>query len=197
MKKKPPRPPVQPVELLGEPPDPIRLRELPGVAELELALHVPGWHLLKEYDNLKDRLDRLSVDLFGITTAETNLTFGFDDWRVHGTPTMLGQLTPEAMERLDQWERAFDFLDYEYDGEAETFWRVFGWDVTDGAGNELLIMEFLGRPLTAVVKRLHSKARCRFGEQAGSDQTNFDSGAEAEAWGRALEEQARTFKPSR
>lgn len=183
--------------LVGEPSDLIKLRDLPGVAALEAALHVPGWHLLKEHDGLEERIIALSKQLFGITPDETEIEAGPDDWEVHDTPTTMGRLTREAQERHELWELPFDFLDYEYDEEAEVFWTAFGWDVTDGNGNELAIMEYFGRPLTCITKRLHTKARFMLSKDPIPPASNADLQGEAEAWGASLAEDARRYKPPR
>lgn len=75
----------------------IRLRDLPGVAELEAALHVPGRQLLKEYDDLEGRIGRLSRRLFGIVEEDTH-------YRVpHPNGREIVSLTPEQSIEWETW----------------------------------------------------------------------------------------------
>ena len=66
--------------------------------------------------------------------------------------------------------------------EADAYWASFGWDVTDGEGKQLRVMDYLIIPMVCAVERLIPIARFR--------------GA-ANAWGARLEEEARRFRPSR
>jgi hypothetical protein len=177
-------------------PELINLRDLPGVAEIEAALHVPGRQLDKQYDDLDERIAKLSRRLFGLADAETAFVPGPSDGRTERSgigrdSVELFIYNEQGEQRLDAWEAHFEFLDYEYDEEAEQFWTVMGWDVTDGSGEELLCMEYFGRPLTCLVKRLHPAAR--LSNEGGAPA----SGESAEEWGRKLEEEARRFKAPR
>lgn len=166
----------------------ICLRELPGVAEIEEALHVPGWHLLKQYDDLEERIAALSRRLFGLSASETGYTPGPSDGYFDYARELF-IFNEEGERRCDAWELNFEFLEYEYDEEAGQFWTAFGWDVTNGAGAELLCMEYFGRPLAALLKNVHPAARLSL---TGDDP--LDATREAEEWGKRLEEQARAFR---
>lgn len=66
--------------------------------------------------------------------------------------------------------------------ESDAYWAERGWDVTDGKGKQLQVMECLLRPLTCVVEKLHPDARF-----TGS----------TDAWAAQIEEAAKNFRPSR
>lgn len=179
--------------------DPIRLIDLPGVAELEEALNVRGWHLLPEYDGLEDRIARLSRRLFGIADDDTGFTprpdeiqerFGADRY----------SLTATGSRRKQEWEAHFDFLESEEDftdPQEDLFWEVMGWDVTDGEDCQLAILAYFGRPLVCVLKRLHPKARFEIDAGTREPVVNVDPERDAEQWGAKLAEDARRFKSSR
>lgn len=64
--------------------------------------------------------------------------------------------------------------------EADAWWATYGWDVTDGEGRQLRVMEFLTRPMVCMVKSLHEDASYSGGDKAWADQ---------------LEDEARRFRP--
>lgn len=75
----------------------------------------------------------------------------------------------------------FEFLTMFRD-EADVYWGQLGWDVTDGEGKQLRVMEYLSRPLLCAVKHLHPDARF----------TRAD-----EAWAAKLEADAKHFNAGR
>lgn len=66
--------------------------------------------------------------------------------------------------------------------EADAYWASYGWDVTDGRGKQLAVMEFLTRPLVCLVEKRHPRAQFKLA---------------SEDWARKLEEEASRFRPSR
>lgn len=66
--------------------------------------------------------------------------------------------------------------------EADEYWARLGWDVTDGEGKQLRVMEYLSRPLLCAVKRLHPDAKLAMAD---------------DAWAASLEADAKRFKASR
>jgi hypothetical protein len=177
----------------------ITLRDLPGVAELEAALHVPGRHLLKEYDDLEDRIAAASRRLFGLSKEETEFIPAAEDveiirWPMAPRGEEWRRFTDRAEGKLAEWESHFEFLDHEYE-EEDVFWSAFGWDVTDGAGEQLAIMDYFGRPLVCLLKRLHARSRLSLsGDDPLIRATPEEAEREAEEWGRRLAEEARRHK---
>ena len=171
------------------------LRDLPGVAEIEEALHVPGRQLLKEYDDLEERIDALSRRLFGITEEDTQFCPRPDETVVD--PFGVRQITDAGAVRWDEWDEHFAFLTDEYEEEG-AFWAAAGWDVSDGKGEELMVMEYFGRQIVCLLKGLHPRARLSLtGDDPIPGATGQIAEREAEEWGRKLAQDAKTFKPRR
>lgn len=139
----------------------IRLRDIPGVGTLEWALEQRGGashsplHGFDEREDLNERAHDFAAYLFGISDDEIDL----DDSH-------------------------FPVLRMFRD-EQDEYWRSHGWDVTDGEGGLLRVMEYFTRPLVCVVEKLDEDAVFEGGE------------ADLEAWTASLEEAAKHFKPSR
>jgi hypothetical protein len=100
-----------------------RLRDLPGVAQIEGWCKVPSY-----FDDLNiratmDEIDRVSISLFCLSYYET----GYDlyDWE--------GDVDPPSR---DQWETWLWNSMRPY-SESQPFWEALGWDITDGKGQEL------------------------------------------------------------
>ena len=170
--------------------EPIRLRDLPGVAELEAALHVSGRQLDKQYDNLVDRIEDLCRRLFGISWGDTHFHFKEADLRRPQMSNVDGkrQPTTEGWAKNHQWEENFNFLHASY-GEENTFWSAFDWDVTDGNGNRLLIMKYFGRSLVCLLKQLHPDSRF--------SPTAEKAGETTEVWEQKLAADALSFQSRR
>ncbi|WP_311269738.1 hypothetical protein [Sphingobium sp. WCS2017Hpa-17] len=103
-------------------------------------------------DDLIESAHDLADDLFGICELDIELVMDLADPR-------------------------FEFQRLMRD-EADVYWAQLGWDVTDGEGKQLRVMEYLSGPLLCAVKRLHPAARF----------TRAD-----EAWGAKLEADAKQF----
>lgn len=82
---------------------------------------------------------------------------------------------------MDLADPRFEFLRLMRD-EADAYWARLGWDITDGEGRQLRVMEYLSRPLLCAVRHLHPAARF----------TRAD-----EAWAASLEADAKQFKAKR
>lgn len=148
----------------------IVLRDIPGIAEIEARLSEEdaGRLMRPEIEELRKDIDLLSLRLFGATASQT-------DYR------SLPWDTRPASE--DEWEAHFEFLEYEFD-EEDDFWSAFEVDVTDGAGEQLLCIDVLGRQLVCALKQVHPIASLLFVEGQGKNQEQID--AEAEAWARRV-----------
>jgi hypothetical protein len=175
--------------------DIVVLRDLPGVAELERGLNVPGRQLDPEWDDLDDRIHALGIRLFGISEDDTY-------YRPSGEPDAMGQLhwAPADHQAWDEWEKHFAFLDEdEIDEEQdEAFWQAVGWNVTDEDGFWLSILDYWGRQIVCIAKRLHPRARLSLtGNDPFVPPTLEEARRDAEAWGANLAEEARRFKPHR
>lgn len=181
-------------DLLAEhPPENIvRLKDLPGVAEIEAIISKPGYHLDKEADGIEDRIDALSRRLFGITEEETSY------WDANNYPEGT-KVTRALILEQDEWEKHFAFLedDYEHDSPITTFWAAFGWDVWDDEGWELSIVDWFGRQMVCLLKRIHPRARLSLtGDDPLAGAEGIAAEIAAERWGAKLAEEARRFRPS-
>jgi hypothetical protein len=66
--------------------------------------------------------------------------------------------------------------------EADAYWKQHGWDVTDEEGKQLIVMDYLAKPLVCLVEKRHPDAQFK---------------RSTEDWARQLEDDAKRFKPSR
>lgn len=157
------------------------LRELPGIAEMEdhlkRAAADPSGSWSKLRDGLDQKADALSVRLFGLTVADTNY------------PEDTGEDEAHWDRSFHRWEDNFACLNPTDDGWAVTIliFDAAGWDITDGQGRPLAIMDYLGRQLVCVAKGLKGRHP---GEAAADDEPLFD----AAAIEKALAAEAVAFK---
>jgi hypothetical protein len=94
----------------------IIFRDAPGVWEIEQRVRQQDRLFADELRALIADIDRVSVNLFGITELNTEYShLPFDLY--------VGSVT--------KWEEHFDFLEWEYD-EEQAFWDAFELDVSDG-----------------------------------------------------------------
>jgi hypothetical protein len=137
----------------------IFLRDLPGVGVLEWEVEQHGWT-----DEAEEWAHDLSEELFGISGHDTYPALEED-----GRLTLAGSLREEkgeaALEVAREWKDHFQPLRMFRD-EADSFWSSCGWDVTDGNGKQLAVMEYLGRSLICVVKKLHPAAGFTVSDEA-------------------------------
>lgn len=171
-------------------PEIIKLRELPGIAEIERDLQISNaW--AKEKDDLPERIDAVSLSLFGITEEDTE----FD-----GYPE--GECTDEEWEAAEkqeaEWDLHFHFLELDY-ADSAPLWAAMGWDVTDGHGNELMATEHFGAQIIATLKNLipHAKFYPAGDGPNRRHLSDVDATTEAEEWGEAMALAAKKFLPSR
>lgn len=103
-----------------------------------------------------------------------------EDW-AHGIAESLFGISEYDID--DDWDddKYFPVLRYMRD-EGDAYWAKHGWDVTDGNGKELRIMDCLTRPMVCLVEKLHPDARFTLAD---------------EAWAERLEADAKQFRPSR
>ncbi len=107
-------------------------------------------------EDLVESAHDLAEDLFGVSELDVEDDIALDDPR-------------------------YEFLKLMRD-EADEYWARLGWDVTDGEGKQLRVMEYLSRPLLCAVKGLHPDAKLAMAD---------------DAWAASLEADARRFKASR
>ncbi|MBX9696269.1 MAG: hypothetical protein K2Z81_28030 [Cyanobacteria bacterium] len=139
-------------------PNIVKLRDLPGIAELEAALHIPGRQLLKQFDDLDERIDGASRRYFGIGEPDTRFRYSEADLlpSFYGTRDGVRLLNDDARRREESWEANFAFLESGHE-ETDKFWKAAGWDINHQA-KPLLIMEYFGRQMVCVIKQLLPEA---------------------------------------
>jgi hypothetical protein len=135
-----------------------RLRDLPGVGVLEWEIEQHGW--TKETEAWAAEL---SILLFGIDEDATHAALD-DRGRLLIGGTIFDDIGDRAMARVEEWEEQFEVLRMFRD-EADAYWASCGWDVTDGLGKQLAVMQYFARPLICLVKSLHPSARFAIPEQ--------------------------------
>jgi hypothetical protein len=111
-----------------------RLRELPGVMEIEAMCGVAEpWD---GYNRTwtRNRIDAVSVSLFGLPYGVTS--YDWFDWEEDG----------EEQPTEEQWEALLSNANRPY-SETEQFWTALGWDITDGRGRELNCAHWFARQI--------------------------------------------------
>ena len=133
------------------------------------------WSKLR--DGLDEKTDALSVRLFGLAVADTHF------------PTHTGEDEATWDRSFHQWEDNFACLNPAPDGWTATLliFEAAGWDITDGQGEPLAILDYVGRQLVCVAKGLKGHLP---GGAAADDTPLFD----AAAMERALSAEAVAFK---
>jgi len=87
---------------------------------------------------------------------------------------LFGVCERDIEEELSLDDARFDFLKLMRD-EADEYWARLGWEVTDGEGQQLRVMEYLGRPLLCAVKDLHADAKFTKADDAWAAQMEADA----------------------
>ena len=103
--------------------DIIRLRDLPGIMEIEALCHVPKHFDYYNIGDTMERIDVVSVSLFSVSYDATDYD-GFEWSDVEDAPS-------EA-----QWDGWLSNAMKPY-SVTRPFWEALGWDITDGKGREL------------------------------------------------------------
>ena len=155
------------------------LRNLPGIDEVEALLRKieahpnPAW--APENDQLPKVVERVSLQLFGITSADTELDY-------EHLPS--GEWESEN----DRWEQNFHFAEYyfevpgddsEQDAVERGIWESLGWDVTNGSGEMLDCLYHFQRQIICAAKGLKG----RLPNEEPSEEEAADA---AERWARTL-----------
>lgn len=143
----------------------IILRELPGIASLEESYAKYETMMADELRELLKEVDKVCLDLFGITPEDT----------LHPVGSRYG---------WDEWQALFEFLGGDFEEQEEAFWEAFGIDAEGEDGFQLECIDVIGRPLVCALRQLHPAASLRFAPGRKSDE---QLAAEAEAWGRWLQ----------
>jgi len=108
-----------------------RLRDLPGVSEIEALCQVPSYFDERNIRETMERIDAVSIGLFSLSYFDTDYDcFYWDD-----------DEDPPSEER---WDGLLSNALKPY-GETEAFWRALGWDITDGRGRELDCAHYFAR----------------------------------------------------
>lgn len=145
----------------------VKFLDLTGIRDLERRCQdaFDNRLMLDERGELERDLDRKSLELFGITLADT----------LHDPADAFSQTT-------DAWERNFEFLEWVYD-EEPTLWAAIGLDMTDDEGGPLYCIDAFGRQLVCAIRQLHPRATLVFRQ---TELSAAQVSAAAEAWGQAL-----------
>lgn len=112
---------------------PIRLRDLPGIAEIELKCKSPSYFDERNKAETLEEIDRVSVGLFSLPYWLTQYDhFIWDD--VDDAPSE------------DEWETILWNAQRQYN-DARQFWDALGWDLTDENGTELDCAHWFARQI--------------------------------------------------
>lgn len=155
------------------------LRNLPGIDEVEALLRKieahpnPAW--APENDQLPKVVERVSLQLFGITADDTELDFEHlpdDEWQ----------------SAMDQWDEHFQFAECYFEGLGDDneqdavelgIWDSLGWDVTNGSGAILDCLIYFRRQIVCAAKGLKG----RLPNEEPSEEEAMDA---AERWASTL-----------
>src|ERR1044072_1061239 len=133
--------------------EPILLRKVPMIAELEALLEKPGASWAPTFE---PRCNEVSLALFGITQGDTNPKEphpdDIEDKSSSIFPFYMNDVAfsgyAASLQRWDDWQVVID--EYERDiGERgpKSYFARIGYDVTDGYGVELQCLPFFSRQL--------------------------------------------------
>jgi len=150
--------------------DKIVFRSLPGIEDFEIRFAASDRLMMDELADLWRDGDRLSLELFGVTIADTAYHFAIEEG-FGGS--------------VFEWESYFEFLHREtVEPDEEAFWDAVGIVFDDENGEQLACVEYFGRQAICAVRGFLPAASLRFlHTQYRTDQ---QIEAEAEAWGRML-----------
>lgn len=175
---------------------PRKLREVPAIRELELLLDAPGGAWAATFE---ERFNQLSLSLFGVTQADTNLADPHPD-------TFVGDERSEryifsrtamasygaALAAWEDWQKVMlTFEREEREMGSERYWMRHGLDVTDGCGMPIRCLPYIERQMFAAVKRVLPGAKLSL------DGSGKRASQSPEEWGAALAAEAARFRPSR
>lgn len=166
----------------------VRLRDLPGISDItDLCRNQRNFDYPVSSDT-QAKIDGASVRLFGITQLDTNweaerdrlyYSDDFDDVEDVDDDDDADDVSDEEeteTETVDYaaaetaWDLQFHVTSLSFPA-SEPFWRAVGWDISDGAGKELLCAHLFDRQIIAAVGSLVSGARLSLD---GSGRTELD-----------------------
>lgn len=176
-----------------------RLLDLPGLAELEADLRRPNAEWAPETDDVEDRVDALSLKHFGRTFKQTELDLGsrFESFYEEGIdidpaatlsdPDLSDDQRHylQCLKELEVWNRNFLVCDEPFE-KQRPFWEAIGWDVTYRDGAPAKVLGHFDSVIIAATKSLPIQG-------AAPDVAEHN----AEAWGAALEAEARRHRSSK
>lgn len=145
-----------------------RLRDLPGIMEIEALCQVPSYFDDRNIRETMERIDAVSIALFSLSHFAT----GYDcfDWDADGeTPTR------------EQWELLLSNAVKPYP-ETRSFWEAAEWDITDGNGRELDCAHYFTKQIIVA----------EYGNIEGVELTADGSGRESASDGPELTEEVLT-----
>ncbi len=192
------------------PPARFILRDLPGVADIERSFANPNRHWAKENDDLGQRIDMVSVALFGITDADTEFEFTEAYLRHHYPWTFpdydrvkLRKTTSDAMQSFNHedelykaWELHFRVMDLADQARLPLF-EALGWDVLDETGSPLWCLDVFGRQIIAATKGLRGKLPDDGAAEALQDtREEARAAVDLAALEQRLAREAAAFRPS-
>lgn len=103
-----------------------------------------------------------------------------DEWGNDLAEELFGVSNPDIDD--DAHGDRFEQIGKMWRDESDAYWADHGWDVTNGKGAQLRVMDYLLKPMVCAVECLHPDAEFTL---------------EGETWGRSLEEEAKAFKSKR
>jgi hypothetical protein len=155
-----------------------RLRDLPGVSEIEALCQVPSYFDERNIRETMERIDAVSIGLFSLSYFDTDYDcFDWDD-----------DEDPPSEER---WDGLLSNALKPY-GETEAFWRALGWDITDGRGRELDCAHYFARQ-TIIAESGWIEGVQLTPDGSGSEPVSEGSELTEEELAERLEQEVRDF----
>lgn len=136
----------------------IRLRDLPGVQRANDLCRNPRNFDYPQSSYTAAELAEISIRLFGIPEWETWWHAPTPEYNFEtGQYETINEDENERIER-EEYEVQFHATRLAW-AEAEVFWEVIGWDLSDGDGGELLSAHCFARQIIAVTGELIEGAK--------------------------------------
>ena len=166
--------------------DLIRLRNLPGIPQVEAMCRARRPFDPPLVEQTFDRLDEVSVSLFGITRFDTSCE-DEEDWEWEGENPLTRE---EYLARFKATE-----VDWE---QAAPYWEALGWDLTDENGKPLACAWCFERQIISTMFNLNEGANLTVdGSGTWVSDPSAESEERLEAWREQLEGEALAFNQKR
>ena len=168
------------------------LRDFAGVADIERSMQGQGVWLTQA--ELQERVDNVSIALFGITEADTRrvpidakTAMGSDPFYNHDKH---GPLVDASERDCAAWEKQFELVNA-IAASPDGFLAIGDIQITDDVGNPLACIGAFIRQLFALNQGLVP------GAVLTPDGSGRRSSVDAERWGTSLEREAKAFQTRR